>query len=124
MATLLYVDDEEMIGMVVSRYFAMRGDVVHHARTIDAAKRAIERDHPAAIFLDVWLGAESGVDLMTWIVAHHPQLAERVTFVTGEPEGVETTQNWARFGRPVIRKPFDLTALADAAHAAENRAGM
>jgi DNA-binding NtrC family response regulator len=124
MATLLYVDDEEVIGIVVSRFFAMRGDVVIVAKDATSARTAIERENPAVIFLDVWLGAESGVDLMNWIVEHHPHLAERVTFVTGEHPGAEgPAPRWAAFGRPVIRKPFDLLTLAAALDAAESRAG-
>jgi DNA-binding response OmpR family regulator len=124
MATLLYVDDEEVIGIVVSRFFAMRGDVVVVARTAAAAREAIERDNPSFIFLDVWLGAESGADVMAWIIEHHPQLADRVSFVTGEASGGgELTSRWATFGRPVIRKPFDLNTLAAAVDAAESRAG-
>src|SRR5947209_7124243 len=118
MATLLYVDDEEVIGMVVSRFFALRGDVVHHARTLSDARDLIARETPAIIFLDVWLGAESGVDLMRWLLDEHPALAERVTFVTGEPAGVHASAaKWSNYGRPVIRKPFDLAALAAAVDA-------
>ena len=123
MATLLYVDDEEMICMVVSRFFAMRGDVVHVARTAAEARAVIASEDPAIIFLDIWLGDESGVDVMNWILANHPHLADRVTFVTGEHPGAVGAPNWARFGRPVIRKPFDLTALTTALDAAESRAG-
>ncbi len=121
MATLLYVDDEEVIGLVVSRFFAMRGDVVQVARDLASARAAIEREAPAIIFLDVWLGPESGVDLMQWILNEHPGLAERVTFVTGEAAG--SPQKWSSFGRPVIRKPFDLTALAQVVDDAARRDG-
>jgi DNA-binding NtrC family response regulator len=124
MATLLFVDDEELIGMVVSRFFAMRGDVVHLAKTVAEARAVLEREDPAIIFLDVWLGTERGTDVLLWIQEHRPQLVERVTFVTGEHPGPHgSAPAWTRFGRPVIRKPFDLTALAEALDAAESRAG-
>ena len=123
MATLLYVDDEEVIGMVVSRFFAMRGDVVHVAQTGAQARDTIGRADPSVIFLDVWLGDESGADVMDWIVQHHPHLASRVTFVTGEHPGAAGAPNLSRFGRPIIRKPFDLTSLSAVIDAAENRAG-
>ncbi|MDB4914432.1 MAG: hypothetical protein JWM95_2076, partial [Gemmatimonadetes bacterium] len=72
MATLLYVDDEEMIGVVVSRFFAMRGDVVQLAKSGAEARESIARAEPAIIFLDLWLGDETGVDVMTWIQEHRP----------------------------------------------------
>ena len=122
MATLLYVDDEEVIGMVVSRFFAMRGEVVRLARNLSQAKSAIESEEPDVIFLDVWLGAENGADLVVWLAETRPHLQGRVTFVTGEPEG-PTSPAWMRFGCPVIRKPFDLDTLAAAVTAAENRSG-
>jgi DNA-binding response OmpR family regulator len=93
------------------------------ARTAAAARETIERDNPSFIFLDVWLGAESGADVMAWIIEHHPHLADRVSFVTGEADGGGSTPKWATFGRPVIRKPFDLNTLAAAVDAAESRAG-
>jgi two-component system, NtrC family, nitrogen regulation response regulator NtrX len=124
MATLLYVDDEEVIGMVVSKFFAMRGDVVHLARTAAEAREAIVRHAPDVIFLDVWLGPDNGADVMDWIVEHHPALASRVTFVTGEhatPSRIPP--KWETFGRPVIYKPFDLMALAQTLQQAGNSYG-
>ncbi|MEO8619886.1 MAG: hypothetical protein ABI625_02400 [bacterium] len=79
---------------------------------------------PRAIFIDVWLGKESGVELVRWIAEQHPLLFERVTFVTGEL--VEQGDNWAQGGkieRPVIRKPFELAALAQYIDDAGHRAG-
>ncbi len=123
MATLLYIDDEEVIGIVVSRFFGMRGDVVRVAKTGAEARDAIQSEDPAVIFLDVWLGDESGADVMEWIVENHPAKASRVTFVTGEYPGAAGSPNLARFGRPVIHKPFDLTSLSAVLDAAESRAG-
>jgi two-component system response regulator RegA len=84
MASLLYVDDEETIGRAVRRWFERRGYQVYLARSIEEAKQILTEHEPAAIFLDIWLGKESGFDLMGWIEATRPELAGRVTFVTGE----------------------------------------
>src|SRR3982751_3375774 len=62
MALLLYVDDEETIGRAVSRWFERRAHEVHLARSVEDAKQVLTVHEPAAIFIDVWLGKESGFE--------------------------------------------------------------
>ena len=112
MSTLLYVDDEVLIGNAVARWFSRRGHTVHLATSIAAAQQAISRNRPDALFIDVWLGNESGFELMSWIEDSHPALADRVTFVTGELAGdASDGRVWRTLGRPVHQKPFDLSDL-------------
>jgi DNA-binding response OmpR family regulator len=113
MASLLYVDDEETIGRAVSRWFERRGHEVHVARSVEHAKQILTEHEPAAIFLDVWLGRESGFELMGWIEDVRPELADRVTFVTGEltDSPGDDQPAWNILGRPVLRKPFQLAQL-------------
>ena len=124
MATLVYVDDEETIGRAVVRWFERRGHVVLLAHSVDEAKRLLLQHSPDAIFIDVWLGTESGFELMSWIEDVRAGLAERVTFVTGElVDAAATGQRvWQTLGRPVLRKPFDLAQLE--AHAREYMAAQ
>lgn len=120
MATVLYVDDEETIGRVVSRFFTRRHDVVHVANTIAEAQAILQNADPTIVFLDVWLGGESGFDLLHWIEEFRPHLANRVTFVTGEMTDIgRPGREWPPLGREVIHKPFDLTTLAEAVQRAE-----
>lgn len=124
MKTLLYVDDEEAIGRVVAHFFKRRGDFVFVAHTLAEAREILEVENPSVVFIDVWLGTESGFELLNWIEEEQPHLSERVTFVTGDladdssPAGI-----WKRLGRPVIQKPFELSMLADSLDHADNRAG-
>jgi DNA-binding NtrC family response regulator len=113
MGSLLYVDDEETIGRAVSRWFERRGHEVHLARSVDDAKRILIEHEPAAIFLDVWLGKESGFELMGWIEDMRPELADRVTFVTGELADSHGAGHrvWKTLGRPVLQKPFEFAQL-------------
>ena len=127
MASLLYVDDEETIGRAVSRWFERRGHEVHVARSIEDAKQILAEHEPAAIFLDVWLGKESGFELLGWIEDERPELANRVTFVTGELADAhdahdtdahapadahdERASVWTILGRPVLQKPFEFAQL-------------
>ncbi|MEO7455490.1 MAG: response regulator [Gemmatimonadaceae bacterium] len=124
MKTLLYVDDEESIGRVVARYFTRRGDTVLLARSIAEATDILEVENPSAVFIDVWLGTESGFELLDWIEDRRPHLAQRVTFVTGElVDDTASNKTWTALGRPVIQKPFDLSRLASSVDGAEPRAG-
>jgi DNA-binding response OmpR family regulator len=114
MATLLYVDDEETIGRAVARWFERRGHVVHLARNLTQAEDMLLDIEPDALFVDLWLGTESGFELMSWIDENRPHLAERVIFVTGELVDERNAiggRLWQSLGRPVLQKPFDFAQL-------------
>lgn len=114
MTTLLFVDDEETIGRAVSRLFSLRGDTALVAHTVAEARVMLAVHNPDIIFIDVWLGGESGFELLNWIEEHRPHLADRVTFVTGDIAPDESLDGvWRHLGRPVIRKPFDFTMLIE-----------
>lgn len=114
MTTLLFVDDEEIIGRAVSRLFSMRGDTALVAQTVAEAQVILTIHDPHIIFIDVWLGGESGFELLNWIEENRPHLAQRVTFVSGDIAPDEDPDHvWRRLGRPVIRKPFDFTRLIE-----------
>ena len=124
MHKLLYVDDEEMIGRVVARYFSRRGDQVFIAHSIAEATRILEVEDPSAVLIDVWLGDESGFELLDWIEDRKPHLARNVTFVTGEYVDEDAPPRvWRTLGRPVIQKPFELASLARTLDDAGSRAG-
>jgi DNA-binding response OmpR family regulator len=111
MATLLYVDDEETIGRAVARWFERRGYVVQVARSIAEAEQVLTELRPDVLFVDVWLGTDSGFELMGWIEENRPELADRVVFVTGELVDVNNGRLWQTLGRPVLQKPFDFAQL-------------
>jgi DNA-binding response OmpR family regulator len=124
MSVLLYVDDEEMIGRAVARWFGRRGHTVYLAPSVAAARLILADHDPDALFIDVWLGSESGFELMSWIEDQRPELAERVTFVTGELADEEKVDRvWHTLGRPVLQKPFDFAQLEQYANDAGGRAG-
>jgi CheY-like chemotaxis protein len=97
---------------------------VHIARSVEDAKQILTEHEPAAIFLDVWLGKESGFELLGWIEDERPELADRVTFVTGELADAHDADSrthsdahddrasvWTILGRPVLQKPFEFAQL-------------
>lgn len=129
MATLLYVDDEETIGRAVARWFGRRGHTVLLAHSIAGAQAVLDEHEPDALFVDVWLGIESGFELLSWIEEARPALAERVTFVTGElADAGHGDRVWRTLGRPVLQKPFDFAQMeryfGDVAREEREQAGL
>ncbi len=112
LSTVLYVDDEAMIGKAVARWFARRGHDVHLAESVVAAQQSIVDHEPDVLFIDVWLGSESGFELMSWIREERPELMGRVVFVTGEMAvTAQGEKAWRTPRPPVIQKPFDFAEM-------------
>lgn len=117
MATILFVDDEDSLRRATRAALGRRGHTVHTAHSVAEAIRCLGLYHVDGIFVDVWLGADSGFDLLSWLQNHRPHLARRVVFVTGDVglAGPEDRKVKA-LGLPVLGKPFsieDLESYAD-----------
>ena len=113
MATVLYVDDEAGIRRAVVAWLTRHGHTVHVAATLGDARDLLESESIDGAFVDLWLGAESGLELRDWIDEHRPELSPNVVFVTGDP-GADTDgrgSSLTALGRPVLAKPFDLQEL-------------
>jgi len=111
-ATVLYVDDERAISRALSSWLTRRGHSVLTASSIAEAKAALESNPVDGAFVDVRLGAESGLELFEWIVQNQPNVAGHTAFVTGDilpdPKLQEVVNQYAR---PVLVKPFELSEL-------------
>jgi DNA-binding NtrC family response regulator len=112
MATVMYVDDEAAIRRVVGRWFEKRGTGILLAESAAEARRLLREHDVAGVFIDVWLGEETGFDLLAWITEHKPQLKDRVVFITGDvAPGVAPGAELHALDRAVIAKPFELEEL-------------
>ena len=112
MATVMYVDDEAAIRRVVGRWFEKRGTEILLAESAAEARRLLREHDVAGVFIDVWLGEETGFDLFAWIAEHRPQLKDRVVFITGDvAPGVAPGTELHALGHAVIAKPFELEDL-------------
>jgi DNA-binding NtrC family response regulator len=116
MATVLFVDDEEALRRAVRAALGRRGHIVHTARSIARAIRCFELYEIDGVFVDVWLGDESGFDLLSWLQNHRPRVTNHVVFVTGDVSFSAADNRKLRgLGLVVLGKPFaieDLDALA------------
>lgn len=112
MAIVLYVDDEASIRRAVHYWLARRGHDVHTARSVAGAKRCIKQYPFEGIFIDVWLGDGSAMDLYVWIRDQNPRLADATVFVTGDAlMRADMRDRLLATNRPILDKPFDLSDL-------------
>jgi len=56
-------------------------------------------------------GGANGADVHAWIVAHRPELKDRMLFVTGDTVNEETLKALTNTGVPYIEKPFRVKDL-------------
>ena len=112
MATVLYVDDEDAIRRALRSWLMRRGHTVFTAGSGAEARSILDAQAVDGVFIDIWLGSESGFDLFEWIDMHHPRVAEHAVFVTGDIiRDPEVEQALRALERPVLTKPFELTEL-------------
>ena len=112
MATVLYVDDEDAIRRALRSWLMRRGHTVYTAGSGEEARAILTAQHVDGVFIDIWLGDESGFDLFEWIDMNRPAVAANAVFVTGDiirDPDVENALN--ALERPVLTKPFELTEL-------------
>ena len=112
MATVLFVDDEESLRRAVRAALVRRGHSVRTAGSVRRAIRCLQMYRFDGVFADVWLGGESGFDLVSWMENHQPALADRVVFVTGDIALSERDDRRVHaLGLPVLAKPFEIREL-------------
>ena len=112
MATILYVDDEDAIRRALRSWLARRGHTVHTAGSAEEARQIVAEHEVDGVFIDIWLGDESGFDLFEWMDMNHPDVAANAVFVTGDIiRDPEVEKSLAALERPVLTKPFELAEL-------------
>jgi CheY-like chemotaxis protein len=112
-STVLYVDDEEAIRRALTSWLTRRGHTVFTAASSSEAVSILKgHDDIDAMFIDIWLGADSGFDLFEWVDMNRPALVDHIAFVTGAiVRDSDVERSLAAFARPILTKPFELTEL-------------
>lgn len=116
--TVLIVDDEPTIVDTFSMILGHEGYLVRRASSSATALR-MQDEYPCDIaFVDIQLGATTGVDLLKLLRLHNPLL--QVVLITGWPE-VETASEAVRLGAfDYLAKPIHPNELIHAARSALN----
>lgn len=114
---VLIVDDEASIRAALSRFFRRRGWIIDEAGNgrdgLDALLRSTESECYNVVVCDIRMPEMSGSEVHDTLIAQRPDLVERLIFITGEMTSPDVAEFIARTRRPVLLKPFELTALAE-----------
>jgi signal transduction histidine kinase len=104
---VLVVEDEVHLQVLHRRLLARLGVTPVMASSVAAAREALAGGEFRAIISDVKMPGESGFALHDWVRTHHPALAGRFLFVTGQI-GDEFDDAWLEaHGDVVLQKPFE-----------------
>ena len=111
--TAVVVDDEQVVRMVLRRYFGRRGWSVVEAESAEQALGLIARadDVPDLVLCDLHLPGLSGSALCRRIAELHPSLAGRLVLTSGDPLGAARELGNEGLDCPVLGKPFCLADL-------------
>jgi CheY-like chemotaxis protein len=108
-ATILVVEDEALIRMVIADHLRDAGFAVLEARSADEALRMLDEAQSIHIvFSDINLpGSNNGIDLAQWLRANRP--AVPVVLTSGV--GARDMPAELRGAVPMIMKPYDLDVV-------------
>jgi DNA-binding response OmpR family regulator len=104
--SVLVVDDEPAIRLLCRVNLELDGHRVLEAASLEEAREALA-DGPSLVLLDLQLGAEDGLELLTEIRADWPDV--KVVLLTGTSESTDVLRGLAD---GFLAKPFSLDQLA------------
>ncbi len=112
---ILVVDDEIHVGKAMKHMLADEHDVVL-VTSGSAAKQAIkkkktEKETFDVIICDLMMPDVTGMDLYAWLAEKHPDLADKMVFVTGGAFTPRAKEFISSVENPRLEKPFDPKTL-------------
>jgi CheY-like chemotaxis protein len=104
--TVLVVDDEEVVRILLGRALTEAGYRVIQAHSGLDATAILEQDAPAVdlVICDLVMPVMSGRDVARWLGTHHPDLP--ILFISGYPRAYLEAHDLHDPGIPLLRKPF------------------
>lgn len=109
MIKLLAVDDEKGITSLLCKFFSDLGFHITSANTGEEALKAIQSDKPDIVFLDITLGAISGLDVLEKIKKIDDSIRVIMLTVHDKKEMMDKARELG--ADEYIRKPFSMDYL-------------
>jgi DNA-binding NtrC family response regulator len=109
---LLLIEDERAVMNFIRTALERSGYACSTANSAAEGIRALEVGRFGGIISDMRTpGGASGADVHAWIVAHRPELKDRMLFITGDTVNESTMKALQSTGVPYIEKPFRVREL-------------
>jgi len=106
---ILYVEDEEVLAMLVRDHLIKNGFEVHWTGHGDEAESMYRKVQPDLCILDVMLPGKSGFEIGQSIHRDDPDIP--IIFLTAKSESKDVVQGFKSGGNDYLRKPFSLEEL-------------
>jgi DNA-binding NtrC family response regulator len=110
--SLLLIEDERSVMNFIRVALERHGYACTAAQSAAEGIRLLEGGRFGGVISDMRTpGGVSGADVHAWILAHRPQLKDRMLFITGDTVNEDTMKALVRTGVPYIEKPFRVQDL-------------
>lgn len=109
---ILVVDDDEVLGQVLSRVLGRLGYPVRHAATASEALAVSRVQAPCLALVDLCLPDSDGIQLGRDLLVQHPDLI--LILMTAYPIRLCEDPEWTRVFRKLLTKPLNLSDLRQA----------
>ena len=109
---VLLIEDEPAVMSYVRAVLERSGYVVVCSDSGAEGLRQLESGDFLGIVSDMRTpGGVNGADVYDWVMAHRPELASRLVFITGDIANEDTAETLRRTGTPCVEKPFRVHEL-------------
>jgi CheY-like chemotaxis protein len=110
--TVLVVDDEQVVRLVLRRFMQRTGWLVAEAESAEQALAMLDGAViPDLVICDLNLPGLSGAELCLRITERQPALASRLVITSGDPGSASRELGRSSLDCPVLGKPFTLIDL-------------
>lgn len=108
---VMVIDDEAMIGRVITRMLRSKAEVVALTRAREALERLLAADRVDLVLCDVMMPEMTGIELYDELARHKPELLRKVVFMTGGAFTPRAEQFLESIGSARVDKPLDRARL-------------
>jgi CheY-like chemotaxis protein len=119
---VLIVEDDDPIAKAITRLLGTSFEIVRAVDGVAARDLLIAGGSFDVILSDVNMPRLDGFGLLTWLRVSHPEVVDRVVFMTVDPDSPAARMIALTHVHPVLRKPCTRDLLLDAVRAARKGA--
>lgn len=109
MATVLLIEDERALGMIVKDSLEVRGFTVRYATDGDVGLTMFQRERPDIVVADVMMPNLDGFSVAQQIRQTDPDLP--ILFLTARSQTADVVRGFELGGNDYLKKPFSLDEL-------------